>query len=386
MLYYLQTMPGLGQLAWQEVQTRLGPAQGKKGPRTIGIRLVPRRNDIVLLHYGGDARALLQLRTSEDVFAVAVRAFDVAPDERGLRQMHAATRESRSVGDALAAWTHVLRTRRKPTTFRVVVREVGAHQFRRRDIGRAVADGILSGWPGRWHQVDEEADVEVWVTLLERELLCGVRLSGPGMRQREKVHHMPAALRPALAAAMIQLTEPAPDDVFLDPMAGTGTLLIERAAAGPFRHLYGGDNNVEALKALRTNTRTIRGEVTSERWDARKLPLADQSVDKIAVNMPFGKQVAVATDLPALYRGVLAEVQRVLRHGGRFVALAGDAGLLDAARAATAPGLHPVARHRVIVLGTAAAICVYEKSEIQNPKSARKETVSGAVQRLHRSP
>lgn len=361
MLYFLHTIPGLGPLAWQEAETRLPTANETSRPGTAGIRLVPGRNDIVLVRYSGDARALLRLRVSEDVFVVAARAFNVAPDAQGLRQMYAAVRESQFVHAALAAWKKASGARRAPTTFRVVAREVGAHRFRRRDMGQAVADAVKAGWPGRWRQVDEGADVEIWATLLERELLCGVRLSGPEMRQRDKVRHMPAALRPALAAAMVLLTEPMPDDVFLDPLAGTGTLLVERAAAGPFRQIYGGDNSAEMVKTMRINTRGLQGDVRCERWDARALPLPAASVDSVAVNLPFGKQVAAAEDLAGLYRAVLVEIERVLRPGGRLVALVGDIRVLDAARVRATPHLRPDARQRVTLLGMAASMCVFVK-------------------------
>jgi 23S rRNA G2445 N2-methylase RlmL len=371
MHYYLHTLPGLGPLAWQEATgrpMRLDSGQKNRRDSQSPLKLVPGRNDIVLLRSSKSVRHLLKLRLSEDVFAVAARGFRIAPDERGLRQVYAAVKSSDMVGDALHAWGQALRTRRVPLTFRVVTREVGKHQYRRRDIGQAVADAVRAGWPGRWKQVDEEADIELWVNLLEQELVCGIRLSQADMRQRrgaagsQEWHHLPAALRPALAAAMVMLTRPAAEDVFLDPMAGTGTLLVERAAVGPFKQLYAGDNDPEALAALHANTQRIKGTLHCEQWDARSLPLPDQSIDKIAVNLPFGKRVQASTDLPKLYRPVLAELQRVLRPDGRLVALAGDAAVLEAARAAAAPRLRSEARHRVTLLGQPAAICVFECS------------------------
>jgi 23S rRNA G2445 N2-methylase RlmL len=251
-----------------------------------------------------------------------------------------------------------------------VTRIVGKHEFRRRDVGQTVAEAILAGWPGRWRQVDEDADIEVWVNLLGNELLCGVRLSDASMRHRGRTgaqsagwQHRPAALRPALAAAMVMLTEPAPGDIFLDPMAGSGTLPIERAAAGPFQQLYASDRDSAAYAALQANTRHIDGNVQCERWDARRLPLPDHGIDKVAVNLPFGKQVAAEMDLARLYRDVLHELQRVIRPGGRLVVLVGDMRLFDAAYKDSAPAWHPGARHRVEALGQPATIRVLVKAE-----------------------
>jgi 23S rRNA G2445 N2-methylase RlmL len=243
---------------------------------------------------------------------------------------------------------------------------VGKHRYMRRDVGRAVADAVRDGWPGRWQLVEDDADIEIWATLIEDELTCAVRLSDAEMRQRGKIKHLPASLRPALAAAMVQLTYPAASDVFLDPMAGAGTLLVERAAAGPFAEIHGGDINGDALAAMQTNLRGTRGQISLTRWDARKLPLEDGEVDKVAVNLPFGKQIADESLIPGLYREVLAEIARVMRPGGRLVVLAASTGTLETARYGAARVLRPLERHRVIVLGHPATIHEYVRESGPN--------------------
>lgn len=362
MLYALQTIPGLANLAWQEAEQSLPTPEGRPGPRQVGLRHVPGRDDIVLFDHAGGPKPLLRLRVSEDVFAVAARGFRVAPDDRGLRQIHAAVRGSETVGDAIEAWRKVSGERRQGLSFRVVAREVGKHKFMRRDIGRAVADAVRDSWPGKWNLVEEGADVEVWATLVESELLCAVRLSEAEMRQRGKLRHVPASLRPALAAAMVMLTRPSANDLFVDPMAGAGTLLIERAAAGPFAEIHGGDINGEALSAMQANLRGVKGEIAVSRWDARKLPFEDGAVDKVAVNLPFGKQISDAAALPALYHDVLLELARVLRSGGRLVVLVGDVRVLEEARAKATRAFRAGARHRVFVLGQPATICEYVRN------------------------
>ncbi|MEI8165365.1 MAG: methyltransferase domain-containing protein [Chloroflexales bacterium] len=360
MLYALQTLPGLGDLAWHEAETHL-PASDGPGAKLVGLKAIPGRNDIVLVAYRGSPKPFLGLRTSEDAFIVAARGFRVASDDRGPRQIYAAVRNSEDVARAIDLWRRTTGSRQQGGSFRVIARTVGKQKFLRRDVGRAVADAVREGWPGRWNLVEDDADLEVWATLVDSELICALRLSDASMRQGGKVRHLPASLRPALAAAMIALTDPSPDDVFLDPMAGAGTILLERAAAGRFAELHGGDISGDALSAMQANLRGAGGRIHLSRWDARRLPLESGTVDKVAVNLPFGKQVSDESQLPDLYRSVLAEVVRVMRPGGRLVALAGNPRMLELARAGTARALRPGPRHRVIVLGMPAAICEYTR-------------------------
>jgi tRNA (guanine6-N2)-methyltransferase len=363
MLYVLQTIPGLGQLAWNEVERSIPGDNERPGPHLVAQRAVPGRDDLVLFEHRGGPKQLLKLRASEDVFVVAARGFRITYDERGLRQIHAAVKGSEQVQDALNVWRRATGSSKQNGSFRVIARTVGKHKFLRREVGRAVADAVRDGWPGRWHPVEEGEDFEIWATLIENELICAIRLSDATMRQRDKIKHLPASLRPALAAAMVQLTYPAASDIFVDPMAGAGTILLERAAAGPFAEIHGGDINGDALAAMQVNLRGVRGTIHLSRWDARKLPLEDGEVDKVAVNLPFGKQIADESLLPALYREVLAEIARVLRPGGRLVALAGSTRVLESARYGAARVLRPLERHRVIVLGQAATIHEYVRQE-----------------------
>ncbi|GIV90214.1 MAG: RNA methyltransferase [Chloroflexus sp.] len=355
MLYLLQTLPGLAALTWREVEQKIHTDE-RTAPRQVGVRNVPGRNDLILLDYQGSPRRLLELRTIEDVFVVATRGFKIAPDERGLRQIHAATRNEEVVKPALTLWQR-LNGGKRNGSFRVVARMVGKHRFQRYELGRAVSDAIRDGWPGRWQPVNEEADLEVWATLIEQELIVAIRLSDASLRIRGKIAHLPASLRPALAATMVMLTQPAADDIFLDPMAGVGTILLERAAAGPFTALYGGDISPAAVTAMQVNLRGIHGQITIRRWNATKLPLPDASVTKVAVNLPFGTQIGEGEDLEELYRDVLRQIARVLKPGGRLVTLVANQQLLDRARTHAAPVLRATARHRVLVLGHRATIC-----------------------------
>ena len=86
-----------------------------------------------------------------------------------------------------------------------------------------------------------------------------------------------------------------------------------------------------AVQAAAANLRTAGPGWRLARWDARRLPLADRSVDRVITNPPFGVQLGEPEEIGPLYRAVVAEADRVLRPGGRAVFLVGTRGALAAA-------------------------------------------------------
>jgi len=120
---------------------------------------------------------------------------------------------------------------------------------------------------------------------------------------------------------MLRLAAPQAGARLLDPCCGAGTILIEAAAEG--LHARGGDIAPEALKAARANVDAAGVVVDVQRWDARRLPLADASVECVVSNPPWGRAVAADMDLDAFYRRLCDEIHRVLRPGGHAVLLTG---------------------------------------------------------------
>jgi 23S rRNA G2445 N2-methylase RlmL len=184
------------------------------------------------------------------------------------------------------------------------------------------------------------------------------------MRHRlYKLEHLPASLRPTVAAAMVRLADFKPRQVVLDPMCGAGTILaevLERARAENMRlaAVWGGDREVSALRAAGPNLRRL-GNVLLACWDARSLPLPDRSVDRILCNPPFGKQMGQPGEIGPLYRRLLRECDRIWRPRGRAVLLVSDqAALRDAAAAVDWKLLQ---QFRVRVLGQPAYLSVWTK-------------------------
>src|SRR5260370_27424851 len=115
------------------------------------------------------------------------------------------------------------------------------------------------------------------VTIDGATAACGLRLSDRTMRHRTyKMEHLPASLRPTIAAAVVRLADIKPKQVVLDPMCGAGTILAEvlewsRHTGVRQAAVCGGDIEKAALRAAGPNLRRL-GHVNLVRWDSRRLP------------------------------------------------------------------------------------------------------------------
>ncbi len=354
--YLAQTQPGFEVIAAQEIGQRLD------GAVVQGTRVVADKNGMVLFDYDGDADDLMDLRTTEDLFVVVLRQADLPPTREALRLLETAAARARTFEPAvnLARQLHPGRGGQGKVRFRVVARQVAQAAYRRVDAQHAVERGIAARADRQW-RLEEEGALEFWLTLLPHEALLALRLSDQRMRQRDyKIENMPASLRPSAAAALVWLTRPRADDVFLDPMCGAGTCLIERAQAGRYSLLLGGDVREEAVAVARRNIGPRYKPIEVRPWDARRLPLDASSISAGVVNLPFGRQIGSHAENRTLYPAFLDEMARVLKVGAGFVALTGDTRTFDGALQRTGR-LARRAVYQIRVLGQAAKVYVVER-------------------------
>lgn len=314
-VYYAHTMPGCEEITWLEIRARLPDA------KLIDRLFVKDQNGIVIWRDTASLADLLGLRTTEDIFTLAVPITQLSRDWKDLRTIADLLETSTLLGEAVS-----MKARGKPKLiYRVISRKSGEHQYRRKDLEEACIHGIARGPGRRWKLVEDDSDIEVWANILGSTFLCGVRLSERTMRHRAyQVVNLPAALRPSVAAAMVWLTHPAPTDRFVDPMCGSGTILAERMLAAPYAEVRGGDIAPQSVEAATENLNTLHQPFRVEAWDARKLPLAAASVDKLSTNLPFGKQISSPAEIRRLYPAFFGEVSRVLKPGGLATVLSSE--------------------------------------------------------------
>lgn len=150
----------------------------------------------------------------------------------------------------------------------------------------------------------------------------------------------PGSMDPLLARWLANVAGAGPESVIVDPMCGTGGILVEAGLVGA--RVIGLDAQAKMVTGTRTNlARYLGGSgIESDRrcehdggfavlqGDATRIPLRDGVADGTCFDVPYGRQSKIAGDLDALVAGALAEARRV---ASRAVVV-GDRQWIDAAR------------------------------------------------------
>lgn len=299
---YVETPPGLEEVTWLEIRDRFPGA-------VFGDFLFARdERGVVLFHFPGDLQDLFSLRTVNGAYLAAtfMDKEEVSRGYRDLHQMRERMAETGDLGRAVNLFTRF--RRRQPSTYRVVVRTYGRHEYNRQDVRRAILQVVEPLYP-EWTRTQTEADVELWANVFGSNILVGLRLPG-GFPPRSADD----GVQPEVTAALVHLTAAAGDDRFLDPLCGAGSVLAERVTVAAGRLLLGGDEEAGRVQAAHGR---VGARATVCRWDGAALPLADSSVDKVATHLPAAPEKGMGSR----YDAWLGEMARVLRPGGQAVVL-----------------------------------------------------------------
>ena len=137
-------------------------------------------------------------------------------------------------------------------------------------------------------------------------------------------------LNATLAAAMVDFVGSSPDDRFLNAMCGSGTLLIERRAAGRAARLTGVDVDGDALACAEANVRESGfKDIELLQGDATGLDFSENSFDVIVADLPWGDAVGSHDENAGLYPAFLAEMARVGTPGARCAVLTHEIKLFE---------------------------------------------------------
>ena len=128
----------------------------------------------------------------------------------------------------------------------------------------------------------------------------------------DKPFFQPGSMDPLLARALVNVAGAGPGTTLLDPMCGTGGVLVEAGLVGA--RVVGADAQQKMARGAARNLDHFLpdGEFATLRGDATHLPLRDDSVDAVVFDAPYGRQSKIAhLDLDDLVAGALVEARRV---------------------------------------------------------------------------
>ena len=268
--------------------------------------------------FTGLLSALPGLRTVDDLFITLATWHDVSHQRHWLT-----TCAERSAQLDLKQYLATLSQLRPiPTSpmFSVTVNFVGKRNYTAPEVKAVIAESLTRQNKWLYAEDDREADLNVRVFIDHNTALVGLRLAAQPLHRRAyKQVHIPGALKPTAAAAMIHLAGVSAGAVMVDPFCGSGTIAIEAAQMGI--NSLTGDIAATAVEAAVTNAQAAAVSVAISHWDASHVPLRDQSVDYAISNMPWGRQVQVDAQLSRLYAQSFAEMKRIVISDGKIVLL-----------------------------------------------------------------
>jgi tRNA (guanine10-N2)-dimethyltransferase len=137
-------------------------------------------------------------------------------------------------------------------------------------------------------------------------------------RPTDRPFVQPGSMAPLDARALVNIAGAGPGTTVVDPMCGTGGLLLEAGLVGS--DVIGIDTQWKMARGSRENLAGLReeadegfdGDVSVLRGDATALPLIDDVADAVVFDAPYGRQSKIARhDLSELVGGALREARRI---------------------------------------------------------------------------
>lgn len=338
---YVETAPGLEEVAWLEVRRRFPQAQFRE------FLFARDERGIVLFDVAARPSELFSLRTAETIFLAGAFLSNTTRGYRDLRQLREQMVRSGDFGGAVNLFSR--HRRRQVDSYRLIVRTYGKHEYNRQAVRRAVIQAVEALYP-EWERVQEEPALELWANVLGSAILVGLRLPSPAPRPQAE-----GALPASVAEALVLLSDPQAYDHFLDPFAEDGAIVVARSAYPAARLLSATQENGQAATF---NAPLAEGAAahTQTRWQEGRLALADASVNKIATRLPL----AAAGEATERTTAWLQEFARVLQPGATAIVLTrAYEQFKDAIR--QAPGLEIRSGYSVTVAGEWGRIYLLER-------------------------
>src|SRR5947209_952799 len=158
---YAMVAPGVEKIAEEEIGQELGASVKRTAPGLVVFRPTEITPDI------------LRLRTVDDVFLLAWGTDQLSYRAADLDRIRRWTARDADWQQLLQIH-HLLRPKPKgKPTFRAVTQMSGRHGYRRIDARKALLRGLTGKLPASWRHAEEDASVEIWLTIRGATAVCG---------------------------------------------------------------------------------------------------------------------------------------------------------------------------------------------------------------------
>jgi len=131
-------------------------------------------------------------------------------------------------------------------------------------------------------------------------------------RPTDRPFFQPGSMAPLDARALVNIAGAGPDSRVVDPMCGTGGVLLEAGLVGA--RVVGVDAQWKMTRGSRQNLDALLDDREYEiiHGDATALPIVDGAADAVVFDAPYGRQSKIARhELADLVGGALAEARRI---------------------------------------------------------------------------
>jgi tRNA (guanine6-N2)-methyltransferase len=303
MRYIAFVTKGLEQVAIDEIRACVGDAVIEES----GDKRVVFRSEAAL-------RALTGLRTVDDLCLFVAKHAPVETIDDLLATCRTWDLEQQR---ELVAEQRVL-----DETFSITATIAGARHYAAPQLVEALSAEISRqhGWA---YTALEHGNFDLRVFVERTTAFVAIRLTAQSLMHRSyKRQSKPGSLRPTVAAAMVLLaTRQKAALALVDNFCGSGTILCESAAAG--HRVAGGDIDPESVAISQANLSNlgVRPAALVRQLDARKTRWPQASFDCAVSNLPWGKQIHVAS-ITGLFDAALKEYARIVKPAGIVCTLA----------------------------------------------------------------
>lgn len=324
MKYMVITTRGFEDIIEQDLNTKLSDLQ-----------IIEKSYRKIIFFYEGSINNILEIRSVEDAFLFIAKLDSIGHTRSDLPDLI----KKISVLDFSIAKESLQKIRPEPISqFSISSSSVGKRNYSYIEVKDGLSK-ILAPKLGLTYENELHQQFDIRVFLEHESAYIAIRLGRTPLHRRPyKTSTTKATLRADIAYCMALLADISHKDTVLDPMCGSGTILIESSVFEP-KSIIGGDINQEAVKISQSNISSYDQTLGIElhTWDTTELPISDNSVNKIICNLPFGKQIEVE-DIDQFYQEVFQEFIRVTKSNGKIVILTSYIKTIELIR--TCPEIH----------------------------------------------